>query len=177
MDKERWLPVVGYEGYYEVSDLGRVRSLDRFVTGGRGGKERLAAGKVLRPQLDDRGYPQIRLYRDGYRWIVRVGVLVLMTFVGPRPEGMVMCHAVGSDKEDCRLAVLRWDTRGSNRADYFGNRHLTDEDIVEMRERRAAGETTTALAEEFDRSPRSISAICQGTYYARVGGPRTFGRV
>ena len=52
---ERWLPVIGYEGIYEVSDLGRVRSLDRYVSA-RGCRPYLQRGRLLKPAAARNGY-------------------------------------------------------------------------------------------------------------------------
>lgn len=60
---EQWKPVVGLEGWYEVSDLGRVRSVDRLVEYSDGRKPRLWPSVVLRQQPDKDGYPVVNLRR------------------------------------------------------------------------------------------------------------------
>lgn len=123
---ERWLPVPGYEGYYDVSDLGRVRSLDRVVPHGRGAVKRLR-GRLLKPRFDSDGRQVVTLYGDGKRLTVRVYVLVLEAFVGPRPPGFDCCHYDGDESND-RLSNLRWDTRSANRLDSV--RHGTHQGVV-----------------------------------------------
>jgi hypothetical protein len=115
---ERWLPVADYEGIYEVSDQGRVRSLDRTVPHGHTGTRR-AAGKVLCPVIDSVGYPFVHLGRRPQRR-VRIHVLVLETFVGPRPSGL---HGLHRDdvKTNGRLSNLRWGTQSENIADGWVN--------------------------------------------------------
>lgn len=115
---ERWLPVVGYEGAYEVSDQGRVRSLDRLqrISRSRDGRMphlRDLEGRVRQQSLNSNGYCQVNLSLDGRRHIARVHVLVLEAFTGPRPDGMEGCHGNG-ERTDNRLVNLRWDTRESN---------------------------------------------------------------
>ncbi len=83
---ERWLPVVGLEGTYEVSDLGNVRSLDRTI--GHGNRTRSAFGCVLKPRIGTSGYPQV--YLDGKTKSVHR--LVLEAFVGRCPPGMECLH-------------------------------------------------------------------------------------
>ena len=116
MIEERWLPVVGYEGLYEVSDQGRVRSMDRVDSCGRHRKTR-----VLKLNKNGSGHYQVRLYRNGrsesYSYVHR---LVLEAFVGPCPEGMVGCH-LDDVKEHNMLENLRWDTPSSNRFDAVRN--------------------------------------------------------
>ena len=76
---EKWLPIDGFEGSYEVSDRGRVRSLDRISAQGRPIK-----GVVL-PLASNNGYRQVGLTRDRKRSVHLVHRLVLATFVGPAP--------------------------------------------------------------------------------------------
>lgn len=168
---ERWLPIIGWEGLYEVSDLGRVRSLPRM-----GGNNRSYGGK-LRTLTKWKGYPFLVLTRaGGYRIRVEVHRLVLAAFVGPCPPGMEGCHNNG-DEGDARLSNLRWDTHQSNMADtvehgthWYGERHgnskLTYAAVAEIRERYAAGVagrgpriTHGALAAEYGISPSSITMI------------------
>lgn len=111
--RERWRPVPDWEGLYEVSDLGRVRSVDREVAGKRGVCR--FKGRPLKLIISPRGYPRVVLSRPGAkRWHVDVHVLVMLAFVGPAPAGMEVCHAHGSDPGDVRLVNLRYDTRSAN---------------------------------------------------------------
>jgi hypothetical protein len=57
--------VVGFEDYYEVSDAGQVRSLDRVVLHGKGGGERRLKGRMLKQNPDIWGYPLVNVYMDG----------------------------------------------------------------------------------------------------------------
>lgn len=115
----QWRPVVGYEGQYEVSDKGEVRSIGRWLT------KRTRWGSVSqfwhagRPlQWTDRGegYHEVGLNRGGKQRQMKVHRLVLEAFVGPCPDGMEGCHANGNPADN-RLENLRWDTHSSNVAD------------------------------------------------------------
>jgi hypothetical protein len=64
MKKERWIQVRDYEGHYEVSSHGRVRSVDRIITNINGIKSRLS-GKVLRPNKNYRGYLYLVFSKNG----------------------------------------------------------------------------------------------------------------
>lgn len=116
---EQWLPVVGYEGIYEVSDHGRVRSVERTVRR-KDGRTRVWKGRVLKPSVGRRepriSYPRVSLQFERRVRGVRVHVLVLEAFVGPRPKGWVACHNDG-DINNNRLSNLRWDTYSSNNHD------------------------------------------------------------
>lgn len=114
-DTERWLPVVGYEGYYEVSDLGRVRSLDRVIRY-RTGRCEHRPGRVLKPWLTPGGRRSVHLYKNLKSSPTTIYSLVLAAFSGPRPVGQEACHNNG-DKTDDRLVNLRWDTKSANTLD------------------------------------------------------------
>lgn len=107
---ETWKPVVGYEGHYEVSDLGRVRSLDRIIVTKSGVKKR-RKGQLIRAIVQKHGYTAVGI--NGTKTIHR---LVLEAFNGPCPEGMEACHENGI-RSDNRLINLRWDTSSSNNVD------------------------------------------------------------
>lgn len=112
---ETWKPVPDYEGWYEVSDLGRVRSVDRVATN-RPGVVIRCRGVLLRPRVNTTGYLEVTLQRNGTRRHVGIHRLVLAAFVGPCPEGMEGCHGDG-DKENNAVSNLRWDTRSANTYD------------------------------------------------------------
>lgn len=110
---EVWRPI-SYRPQYEVSDLGRVRSLDRTIVE-KTGMSRPHRGRVLTPMRLSSGYRQVTLTAGPYlrRYVHR---LVLEVFVGPCPPGMEGCHK-NCDPTDNRLANLRWDYPKANVAD------------------------------------------------------------
>lgn len=122
--RETWRSVVGYEGLYEVSDLGRVRSLDRVVDRPKtaGGPQRLR-GRILRTTQRADGRLYVTLSKGGKVRPSRVSVLVLTAFVGPRPMDLVGCHNDGNPANNS-LSNLRWDTQSENMRDK--GRHGTD---------------------------------------------------
>ena len=75
--KEQWKPVVGYEGLYEVSNLGRVKSLSREVVG-NGGSTYMTKERILKPA--SKKYPQVSLSKDGTQKSYRVHTLVVEAF-------------------------------------------------------------------------------------------------
>jgi hypothetical protein len=112
---ENWLPVEGFEGLYEVSDLGRVRSLDH-VTIDTIGRTKHFKGQLLRPKLSGGKkyqYRMVILSKDHRGHSFRVHTLVLEAFVGPRPDGMEGCHGPGGHLDN-RVENLRWDTHAAN---------------------------------------------------------------
>ncbi|MEW1933119.1 NUMOD4 motif-containing HNH endonuclease [Rhodococcus sp. NPDC079359] len=111
---ERWLPVVGFEGLYSVSDQGRVRSESRVVQRSNGRTQTVPECIKSTPP-DGKGYPRVVLYRPDSRSgrTVTVHSLVMAAFVGPRPPALEVCHRNGN-RMDARLANLRYDTRREN---------------------------------------------------------------
>jgi len=185
---ERWLPVVDFEDDYDVSNLGRVCSLNRTVVTSRG--PRRYPGKVLTPYVSPstRGYPFVKLSTPGLRGNYPVHILVLTAFAGRCPPGMEACHGPGG-KLDASLANLSWGTRAKNvgpdrlrdgqdnRGERHGSHKLTAEQVLEIRHRRATGEELLPLAEEFGVDFRTISDISLGKDWAWLGGERSPRRV
>ena len=112
---EEWRPVVGWEGLYEVSDQGRVRSFDRTVHC-KNGRTRRYKGRLLKPQKSRDGYLRVALCRGDKprrRYIHR---LVLAAFAGPCPDGMETRHMNGNPSDN-RLANLQYGTHSENNLD------------------------------------------------------------
>ncbi len=169
---ETWRPVVGLEGYYEVSDQGGVRRQPRILKDGR----RILA-KVLRPTLDARGYRTVWLSVDGKRHVRRVHRMMLESFVGPRPTNIDACHNNGI-RDDNRLSNLRWDTRSGNIKDAVKhgtkyrvpasmmqrgsdryNAILTEGDVERILDLKRSGCMQKDIASHFDVSWDTVSGI------------------
>lgn len=114
-EQECWRAVPGYQGFYEVSDAGRIRSLERRVRGPRGSTQR-CPGVFLSDKPDHYGYHYVDLSRDRRRRRVGVHILVLEAFVGPCPPGMECLHGNGNSMDN-RLCNLSWGTHGENNLD------------------------------------------------------------
>lgn len=120
---ENWLPVVGYEGLYEISDQGRAQSLDHCVHNGRwpGAPDRLIHGRILTPGLTSDGqYLTVHLSKNNVVKTWKIDHLMLGAFVGPRPFSMDSCHW-DDDGHNNKLINLRWDTRTNNHLDAVRN--------------------------------------------------------
>ena len=110
---EEWRPVVGYEGRYEVSDHGKVRTVGRTIIRSNGHPDTYKTA-VLSP-ADRNGYNAVQLKANGVGSTRYVHRLVLEAFVGPA-DGRVCCHGNG-DRKDNRLPNLRWGTYRDNALD------------------------------------------------------------
>lgn len=120
---EEWRPVPGYEGVYEVSNRGNVRSLDRTVVGSDG-RVRDFPGRRLKPHRDADGRGRVGLRYQGKEWRKPVSVLVALAFLGPKPDpSMGVRHLDGNARND-DLSNLAWGTQAENVRDRL--RHGTD---------------------------------------------------
>jgi hypothetical protein len=156
---EEWCPVVGYEGYYEVSSLGRIRSLHdepnwrQASKGPRLLKPRRGSGKYLRVQLSPpKGGKSHRLHR-----------VVAEAFLGPCPEGMECSHEDGNPLNNA-VSNLRWRTRSENHQ--LKRKHgtagrLSEDDVRRIREEER-GESVKALAKKYGVTEGAI-------YHVRTG--------
>lgn len=131
MSAERWAAVPGYEDSYEVSDLGNVRSLDRWRRNGCRSMH-LKKGQPITQHPLHHGHLGVYLYRVGERPAKRLMVhrLVLMAFVGPCPEGHECCHRDG-DPANNRIDNLYWGTKSQNMRDSI--RHGTHISLLRAR--------------------------------------------
>lgn len=171
---EAWLPVVGYEGCYEVSDLGRIRAL-RVK-----GSSRLRSEPLLLKQAlcKRNGYFYFGPSKDGRQTTAYVHVVVLKAFAGPRPDGYEACHGDGN-RQNNRRANLRWDTGAANKADrnahgktvqgvdHFAAK-FTEDDIRRIRACPTGYGTGVALAAEFGAHGATISKIRKRTTWKHV---------
>lgn len=118
MEAEQWRPIPGREGVYEVSDLGRVRSLDREITT-RAGVKKIQRGRILKPGMNRR-HRHVALC-DGYQCkSYRVHRLVMEAFVGPLPEGKEVRHR-DDNPDNNQLSNLVYGTRSENLLDRVRN--------------------------------------------------------
>lgn len=113
---EEWRPVVDYEGRYEVSSHGRVRSLDRIITD-RAGHSRRHTGRIMSTPLNGMGRPSLML---GGQNSQRVSNLVAAAFLGPRPPGQVVRHW-DDDPTNNRVENLLYGTQSDNSRDCIRN--------------------------------------------------------
>lgn len=117
-EEEVWKDILGYEGLYQVSNMGRVRSLDREVADGSG--VRIANGKVLKSEMLQNDYLRVGLHKDGKRKWFLVHRLVYAAFNGEIPDGLQVNH-IDEDKTNNRLENLNLMTPKQNTN--FGTRN------------------------------------------------------
>lgn len=177
-DLGAWLPVREYEGLYQISDRGQVRSLDRQVVVEMPGGYKVASGRTVRTYrgrtlkwwIRTDGYPEVTLSRGGVQTAFRVHILVLEAFVGLCPPGQEARHGPAG-RGDPSLANLRgWGTRIENMADRAmdgtlargerqGLAKLTTALVLEIRARVAAGERQVDVAVDLGIERANVWAV------------------
>ncbi len=110
--EEIWKDIPGYEGWYKVSNFGRVRSVDRYVNHPDGGKS-IRSGRIIKPLKTHDNYLYVGLWKNGKCHRYKVHRLVYEAFNGLIPEGMQVNH-INEDKTDNRLENLNLMTPKEN---------------------------------------------------------------
>lgn len=154
---EQWRPVVGYEGFFEVSDHGGFRSVTRTDRLGR-----VWEGKAIKAFPAHAGHLRVQLRREGTVRHRYLHVLVLEAWIGPRPPGMQCCHNDGNPANN-HVNNLRWDSPVANCMDTFrhgtGSVRLTEQEVRSIRADREAGHTIGAIARRMNVSRPTIQDI------------------
>lgn len=121
---EVWKDVQGWERYYQVSNLGQVRSLDRTIRC-RNPQGRMASrrfrGRTLVSCASKLGYPGVHLTRPGRVEYHFVHWLVAAAFIGPRPRGLVVMHK-DETQDNNRVTNLKYGTHSENHLAAFAAR-------------------------------------------------------
>ncbi len=153
---ERWAPVAGHGGFYEVSDQGRVLS------------HKGPAPKILRQYQDRHGHLRVALYSGGRSSKRFAHRLVLQAFVGDQPPGMEVRHLDGNPTNNA-LENLAYGTRSQNMLDKKWHRtarsptgKLFGHEASEIKVRLRRGARGADLAREFGVSKMTVSRIKHG---------------
>ena len=164
---EEYKDIQGYEGIYQVSNLGNVKSLARTLQE-PSGKERKTKEKVLKSSLDNKGYPKLNLHLNNVRITRRVHRLVALALI-PNPEGKEQVNHINGDKTDNSTSNLEWCTGSENmkhaydtglkiptRGERSKSAKLTNQDVLDIR---ASSESTVALAKRYNVARQTIGYI------------------
>lgn len=182
-EEEIWKDIEGYEGYYQVSNRGRVRSLDRENTKPSNGQVCSIKGRVRRLMRTPRGYDYMFLSKGGKKKGIFVHRLVAHAFCDGYADGLVVNHI------DCVThnnipSNLEWVTRGENNKHSFrtgrrnhrgekgGRSKLQNADALEIRKLYNEGMKQADIARKYGINPTSIWKIVTGrTYNSGTSNP------
>lgn len=112
-EKEVWKDVVGYEGFYQVSNLGRVKSVDRLINGRYAGHKTKAKGKLLKTFTNKTGYVRVALHINQRVNKFSVHRLVAMAFI-PNPENKPQVNHIDETRNNNNVDNLEWATEKEN---------------------------------------------------------------
>lgn len=143
---DRWVAVPGFDGVYEISSSGQVRSICTAIR---------RTSMLLNPVLRDDGYRQVTLYRKGRPHVWLLHRLVLFSFIGKAPEGMECAHLDGDKKNNC-VGNLAWVTPAENSS------HKVAHGTAGLGERNPMAKVNDEIVREIRRDYRrgSRSANC-----------------
>jgi hypothetical protein len=160
--EEIWKPIVGYEGFYDVSNMGKVRSYrvrGKVKTSG-------VPQRILAHTKNNNGYFYISLWKNLESKKRYVHILVLETFNGPKPDGMEVMHVDGNQLNN-NIDNLKWATHRQNMSDpdsgICGTRqwmHILNEDKVrEIRRLHSAGVPVKKIQAMYGMSFGGITSV------------------
>lgn len=167
---EEWRVVVGYEGHYEVSNWGRVRSLARVYYSGVNHRIRkVESGRILVPAIQPAGYFMVTLCRDGKKVQKHIHRLVAETFLPNADPSKEVHHIDGNPKNNVvkNLVFVTHEEHFNEEAKCgtwaTGEKHrdakLTNAQVIEIRRLRTEGMTLQAIADQFGISATLVSRI------------------
>lgn len=175
MKSEIWKDIPGFEGRYQVSDQGRVKSLRHPVQispgkDGRKGYVKYVSERILSPGTGGNPgagkHASVSFSLKGRTYSVHQ--LVMLAFVGPRPEGMEVCHSNGNGLDN-RLENLRYDTRVENCRDIFRcevrKNQLPIAVVKEIKQLIADGWRNIDISRKLDVNKDIVSDIRTGRSY------------
>ena len=173
MEEEKWMPIKGFEGVYEVSSLGNVRSLDRERKNHSGGTAKIK-GKTLKPHKNsNNNYLLVNLRHDGIENKCLVHRLVAEAFI-PNPNGLPQVNHKDENVRNNRTDNLEWCDQ------YYNNHYGTARERIEAKRRipvmQYIGDTLIAeypsareAARVLGKSEAAISRCCNGIYKTAYG--------
>jgi hypothetical protein len=106
--KEIWKDIEGFEGYYQISNIGRVKSLSRFSC-----QKHFVEEKILKQRPNNSGYMDVILYKDGKKYHKKVHRLVAKAFV-ENPKNLNEVDHIDTNKKNNNFNNLRWVTHSEN---------------------------------------------------------------
>lgn len=176
---EQWIDVKGYEGYYQISDLGRVRALERTIID-INKKPRNRSGRILRVHPGGDRYLNVRLCKNGITKNYRVHRLVAIAFL-PNPDNLPVVNHLDADILNNTPSNLEWCTTADNnwhtvamgrRNDTIGSKHhfsiITEKQAEAILLLGRAGMSRKDIAEAFGISRGIVKNVQNGNTWKHI---------
>ena len=172
MEGEVWKDVVGYEGLYQVSNLGRVKSLDRYVIISDIPRYRKSKIRVQMPSHN--GYRRVQVSKEGKTKYFFVHVLVALAFI-PNPENKPEIDHINTDRVDNRMENLRWSTRKENASNPLTRQKLSEKEKRKWKEyeyaqRRIEQHHNKREVQQISMTGTVVATYISASYAARLLG-------
>lgn len=177
--EEIWKPIKNYEGLYEISNFGKIRSLDRTVPIRNSTK--FIKGSLRKPQKKDNGYLFVILYKDSKSKNHYIHRLVAKNFID-NPSLKETVNHIDGNKENNNINNLEWSTRSENSIHGFKNglcksceKHykskLTNSDVLEIKNiLKNTNLTQNEIANIYGVTQSTISAIKLNKKWKNLNG-------
>lgn len=168
---EVFVPIKGFEGYFEVSNYGKIRGVPRkFCPNSR----------IMRTHVDAGGYVAVHLQKRQQKKTLKVHRILAIAFI-PNPNNYNTINHINGIKTDNSLPNLEWCTQADNmkhayrlglnrvvRGEETGSAILTEKQVVQIREIRKTGLTYLKIGEHFNVSGQVVGDICRGKIWKHV---------
>ena len=165
---EVWKDITEYEGLYQVSNIGRIKSLERYSANQWSEKARFREEKILSYQLTKDGYPSIKLSKNGNAIRHRIHRLVALCFL-ENPFGKEQVNHINGIKTDNRVENLEWATQNENQLHACKNglkpSKLTESDVLKIRNDKRTG---SEIAKDYNIAFQTVSEIKNKKIWAWV---------
>ncbi len=168
-ENEIWKDIIEYEGLYQVSNYGRIRSLETFVNHRYG--KRIRKGKIKTLAVNKGGYHTVNLFKDNETKMLKAHRALMQAFV-PNPENKRTVNHKDGNKLNNHISNLEWATHKENNIHAHENNlvnikigednaaaHLSNIDILEIRTLSSNGIRHRTIAKVFDVHENTISGI------------------
>lgn len=167
-ENEQWLPVIGFEGRYEISSYGRVKSLGRWINPNSKQKAYYIAEKMLKLNKDTRGYLFVMCSKNSQTKRMYVHQAIAHSFIGSQEKGIEVRHLDGN-KLNNTLENITYGTKSDNMRDavrhgtlVFSRSKLTREDVINIGK---DPRTHATIAKDYGICETTVSNIKRGASF------------
>lgn len=167
IEDEVWKDIPGFEGYYQASTFGRIRSVDRYVNYKNSGTA-LRKDKILSPKTSNKGYLETTLMKEGRYYYKRIHQLIALTFLS-NPCSYKSINHINEIKTDNRVSNLEWCTEKYNKEAYTKSR-------ISVYQYSMSGKlikiwhSITQAAKSIGKDKTGIQHCCVGEKLKTLGG-------